>query len=430
MSIFPRINAGLTHGDTAPEPNPRRVAVREWLDIVAMRGADPALNGRTFSPLRWPILCWLTDCGQPVSDRVRAMLRAHLFALVPMWLVGIANSVMMNAIAAIRHPDALHVGFFLADLTLGLCRITLLILCYRRSARNLPTPTDLFMLGDHLSLWFVGAAALIAFQTDDESLLVLIVASTVAISGGLVVRSYVAPRGAVLQLFGCITPIAVGGILSENTILLVFSAQIPFYLFVVGNAAFRINAMLVATMLAEEESLERSLRDSLTGLANRPAVERTLGTLCADPAAPDFAVLYIDLDGFKAVNDTHGHGAGDQLLIAVAGRLRGAARPTDVVARLGGDEFVVLARDLDREGSVRLARRIVQALGRDVLLADLPPIRIGGSVGIACAGSEPRDAVALLGQADGALYRAKALGKNRCIRHGDPVVEHEHCSAA
>ena len=249
------------------------------------------------------------------------MLRAHLFALVPMWLVGLANSVFVNLIGALRHPDALHIGFFLADLTLGACRITLLATCYRRSSRNLPTPTDLFLLGDHLSLLFVGAAALIALRTDDQSLQILTVASTVAISGGLVVRSYVAPRGVVLQLIGCMLPIAVGAILSGNAILLVFCTQIPIYLFVVGNAAFRINRILVATMLAEEDSLGRSLRDSLTGLANRPAFETALEGLCADPAMTGFAVLFIDLDGFKAVNDAYGHGVGDQVLIAAAGRL-------------------------------------------------------------------------------------------------------------
>ncbi|HEV7874291.1 MAG TPA: hypothetical protein VGO82_09175, partial [Enterovirga sp.] len=236
MSISHRSSAGLTEGgaETAGR-SVRGAALGPWLDILAMRGVDPALSSRTFSPLRWPLMQWLSDCGIPVSDRVRAMLRAHLFALVPMWLVGLANSVFVNLIGAIRYPDAMHIGFFLADLTLGACRITLLVTCYRRSSRNLPTPTDLFLLGDHLSLWFVGAAALIALRTDDQSLQILTVASTVAISGGLVVRSYVAPRGAVLQLIGCMLPIAVGAILSGNAIPLVFCTQIPIYLFVVGN---------------------------------------------------------------------------------------------------------------------------------------------------------------------------------------------------
>ncbi|GJE43985.1 hypothetical protein AEGHOMDF_3171 [Methylobacterium soli] len=408
----------------------RGAVLGPWLDLVAMRGPDPALSGRTFSPLRWRALRWLSDCGMPVSDRVRDRLRAHLFALVPMWLVGVTNAVLVNLIGAIRHPDALHVGFFLADLILSLCRFTLLVICYRRSTRNLPTPTDLFLLGDHLSLWFVGCAALIALRTDDPALQILTVASTIAISGGLVVRSYVAPRGVVLQLTGCILPIALGALLSGQTILLVFCLQIPIYLFVVGNAAFRINRTLVAAMVAEEESLGRSLRDSLTGLANRPAFASALDAVCTDPAGTDFAVLFVDLDGFKAVNDTHGHGVGDAVLIAVAERLREATRASDLVARLGGDEFVILARGLDGADALRLARRLVRDLARDMRVGDVPRIRIGGSVGIACAGPGRRDATELLRQADSALYRAKTLGKGCCVRHGEADAGIERSSAA
>ena len=124
------------------------------------------------------------------------------------------------------------------------------------------------------------------------------------------------------------------------------------------------------------------------------------------------AVLLGDLDGFKAVNDTYGHLAGDELLIAVAGRLTGAVRESDVVARFGGDEFAVLLDDLpgpDAAGT--FAGRIVGAVDAPVPLAG-GTARVGISVGFAVAESGSGTSVAdLVGRADLALYAAKAAGK-------------------
>jgi diguanylate cyclase (GGDEF)-like protein len=179
--------------------------------------------------------------------------------------------------------------------------------------------------------------------------------------------------------------------------------------------------------LAENQArLEhQSLHDPLTGLANRvlllDRLEHAVNASARRPSRP--AVLFMDLDYFKAVNDASGHSAGDQLLAEVAERLQTVVRPNDTVARLGGDEFVLLCDDLadPLEEAMVVARRIVSCLepafniaGREVFVA--------ASIGIAPSGPG-NNAEELMARADQAMYRAKKLGRSR-IEVYDPAVDH------
>ena len=150
--------------------------------------------------------------------------------------------------------------------------------------------------------------------------------------------------------------------------------------------------------------------DELTGLVKRTAVMGAIeGCLAAEGG---FAVHCLDLDRFKVINDTLGHGVGDLLLAKVADRLRSACRASDLVARIGGDEFVVLQRGTaSGEDAERLARRIVDLVGRTYVING-HTINIGVSVGVALRG-EHRQARDVLRDADLALYEAKRAGKGR-----------------
>lgn len=123
------------------------------------------------------------------------------------------------------------------------------------------------------------------------------------------------------------------------------------------------------------------------------------------------AVLFIDLDRFKAVNDTHGHRTGDELLVAVAERLVGLVRPGDTVARLSGDEFVVVCEELtERSGSEALAGRLSPALAEPFILFEVEVV--GASVGIAFA-HRTSSSERVLEDADRAMYQAKRMGGGR-----------------
>lgn len=158
-------------------------------------------------------------------------------------------------------------------------------------------------------------------------------------------------------------------------------------------------------------------KDALTGLANRLSLREHFQACMASAMRADsqVAVHFLDLDGFKAINDRYGHPAGDAVLKEVARRLEAMVRGQDVVARLGGDEFVVLQADLllDTEAEL-LARRIIREVSRPYLVED-NLLTISVSVGIAVAPRMGVELERLLACADGALYRAKAGGKARAV---------------
>ena len=167
---------------------------------------------------------------------------------------------------------------------------------------------------------------------------------------------------------------------------------------------------------AQTDTTDRRSYDALTGLANRALfIERVTEALGRASRRPRsfFAVLFVDLDHFKAVNDIHGHAAGDVLLIEVARRLEMCVRPGDTVARLGGDEFAVLvARLEDAEDATRVADRIQEEMRVAVAIGS-ESVRPGASIGIALSHSGYESAAQLLRDADAAMYRAKADGRGR-----------------
>jgi diguanylate cyclase (GGDEF)-like protein len=157
-----------------------------------------------------------------------------------------------------------------------------------------------------------------------------------------------------------------------------------------------------------------AFNDSLTGLPNRTRFFDLLAVQASSRRSLDqtFAVLMLDLDRFKPINDMHGHAAGDTVLAMVAGRLTSVLRDGDVVARLGGDEFAVLqVTGADPHAAGRLAARIVQAIKERPFMIDGHPVHLGASVGIARAPMDGDDPAELMNQADLALYAAKAAGK-------------------
>jgi diguanylate cyclase (GGDEF)-like protein/PAS domain S-box-containing protein len=176
---------------------------------------------------------------------------------------------------------------------------------------------------------------------------------------------------------------------------------------------------LVSDISAEEAARERieflALHDALTKLPNRAQFNARLEALCAQPGDGLHAVLFLDLDGFKPINDTLGHEAGDEALRIAAHRLRHDLAEEDFVARLGGDEFVAICHDIaNADAALAIGNRLLAAISQPMTLLGTPS-RMGASIGIALLPQHGRTATEMLTAADHAMYAAKRGGKNRCV---------------
>ncbi len=164
--------------------------------------------------------------------------------------------------------------------------------------------------------------------------------------------------------------------------------------------------------------------DSLTGLLNRRSFVETVRTLCREKRS--FALVLIDLDNFKGVNDTYGHQVGDRLLQEIAGRIHQAIRPQDVGARLGGDEFAALIAGADGEEGLAVAQRLAQRLG-EIFEVEGITIQPGASLGVSSHPKDGQESERLMMLADLSLYKAKERGKGQAYLF-DRWIEEEHRS--
>ena len=187
------------------------------------------------------------------------------------------------------------------------------------------------------------------------------------------------------------------------------------------RAVLEIATDVTARRRAERKASFLAEHDALTGQANRARLRAAFEQLVEDNERPEMALLFIDLDRFKPINDTFGHEAGDHVLITLAERLRAAVRQRDVVCRYGGDEFVLLLWDAgdQRAAARRVAGEVLAALRRPIPLFG-GAAQVSGSVGVALYPQHARDLDALLGAADGAMYLAKAAGAGLVRFADDP----------
>jgi diguanylate cyclase (GGDEF)-like protein len=261
-------------------------------------------------------------------------------------------------------------------------------------------------------------------------------------------------RGAGLVLLGCLANLVgiIGlslllrgllpvGFFSLHLVQLTYAFEMACWLLALGMRLEALRATAAAAQTEREALKLLASTDPLTGLHNRRALDAALEHRLAAPAAGvqpggagnlaprrqdsgagaastagPLALFLLDLDGFKAVNDRWGHEAGDQLLRAVAGRLRQVARPGDIVARLGGDEFVlVVAQPADASRVADIGLRLLAQFEQPFRLEDGNLCRVGATVGYALAPTHGRTAAELLRAADTAMYGGKQAGRSRLV---------------
>ncbi|MFZ2057111.1 MAG: GGDEF domain-containing protein [Acidimicrobiales bacterium] len=188
------------------------------------------------------------------------------------------------------------------------------------------------------------------------------------------------------------------------------------------DRALILASLMISQDLVKERPLEEAFQDLLTGLGNRRSYFQALDSRIEAGDRP--AVLYIDIDGFKDVNDRLGRLAGDSALRVIARRLSSVVRPTDELARIGGDEFAILcASDVTEPQVMAIAARVVERLAEPISIGDAPALKVGASIGIVFDFPPETTSDALLASADEALCEAKAAGRS-CWRVA-PVPERQ-----
>jgi diguanylate cyclase (GGDEF)-like protein len=183
-----------------------------------------------------------------------------------------------------------------------------------------------------------------------------------------------------------------------------------------------IGFVLLVKERADREILHLAMTDSLTGVANRRALmEQAEHALSRRNGLP-LALLMIDVDYFKRINDTHGHPAGDEVLRKVAVLMAGRLRGHDVLGRYGGEEFCVIAPDTDAEGALALAESLRRVIAATPLAAERGAVPVTVSIGVAhCPANTMRELKDLLAEADAMLYTAKQTGRDRVVTSSSPV---------
>ena len=376
-----------------------------------------------FTRPKSPGLRWLTDPGAHVPAQIGTILLSEIFASPKALIAGVINGLVLDTVALCMHGGRVFGLFILLELALAAIRAASLRRTLTGSSAGLPAPTSLYLIAALCWCALQGAMAYVAMRTSILPLQLLTATTVMAMIGPICARNYPAPRYAMALVMLCDLPFIAGAAFSGNRWLLVLILQTPLFLLAVFSVTKRFQAMAVAAFQAEQDNHQRARRDSLTGLLNRFGLMEMFDLRHTTVTRP-FTLFYLDLDGFKPINDTFGHHVGDKILQAVAARLTSCIREGDVVSRLGGDEFVIIAPDMMAMEGSAFAEAIIRAIADESYeISPAGSLPIGISVGFACA---PEDGVVgdeLHRKADAALYQAKAAGRGVHRRYVPPSEE-------
>ena len=360
------------------------------------------------------VLRWLAEIGSDLPDTVQQRLRAGFFTSKGPLVVGAVNTIAVAGVAYLRSDQAVFAVIAFLDLLLLALRLVLL--------RRVGAPSGPVFATGLLWTCLQGATIAFAVASDDTVMSIVVLASGLGAISGIVGRNFAAPRYAMAQILIIDMSYKTTFLAAHVEFLPLIAVQTTAFILMNLGILRHHRAVTVQAILGELESHGRSITDPLTGLVNRRGLEEAFEALQA--TGPARTLFYLDLDGFKQVNDRLGHAAGDALLREVGRRLGEAAGHGATACRLGGDEFLLLAGSLDEREAHRLGAGIVAAIAEPYRIGEGVLAQVGVSVGVVRnedASNEMGLAEMML-RADQALYAAKTSGKGRCILHGTAEV--------
>ncbi|PXA94217.1 GGDEF domain-containing protein [Nostoc sp. 3335mG] len=359
---------------------------------------------------RNPLMRWLVDPTTDIPEDAVPVLYGSLLAAPGTVIAAAMASLIVVGLAFLRTGDPRFGIFAAIEVALLLLRCRAIRRCanhFRAGTQPSIERSVALLLG-----WCAlqGAMSFTIALTGDLPMIVIATAFIVGLVAPICARHYAAPRLAVVSVMLLDIPFKIGLALSGQPMLwILVPLGIPLFMSV--RVLLRNFATLLAASLNSAEQNHRlASHDPLTGLRNRQGLAESLAQLIV---APDqrLALLCLDLDRFKPLNDQYGHAAGDAALVAVAERLRAIGGDTALIARLGGDEFLLAVSGLTPDQAQQLAERTAQAIaGRGYAIDGAGQVEVGVSIGYACFPEDATSVAQLRTRADDALYRAKRSG--------------------
>lgn len=374
-----------------------------------------------------PVLRWLVAFPGVDDPEKQSWLIQIMFTRTASFVGAAISEMIVAATAIILDGGAMFFVWAAAGFTILTWRLGIVFWAKRSVRQGRSVSAGWMAFGSIAWAVELGGGAVLCNMSQVPALQLLSVACVVSTVSGLSVRNSGTPRLALAQLALAIGFTCLGAALAPELWIKVLLLQAPFLIVGLGSLCLRSGRDLVSMLDAQQRNADLARHDMLTGLANRVRVNEDLKLWLVDtsPQVP-FALIWIDLDGFKAVNDTLGHAAGDIVLIETARRLLGVCGPAagkggQSVARLGGDEFLIIVPQAGRDEAQRLAEQLAVSVRIPHVLRNAPDVRLDASIGISLFPEHGDSADALLAAADRALYAVKALGKAH-VQVYDPLL--------
>ena len=367
---------------------------------------------------------WFFEPAGEVSESGRSFLLGQLLSAPAAAIMGSFCALVVVTAALLRSGNPVYGLFVSLELVLATARLAE----WRRRARRaridpayVPAVDTSVVLS---TLWCAlqGASAFTIMSGGDPVMRVLSATLVMALIGPICARNYAAPRFAFLLILLCDLPFVAGAIASGEPWLAILIPITPPFLLGAMQIIITFHRAMLLTLAAEARNLHLAQHDSLTGILNRHGMDAALSQILPQQHRK-MALVSIDLDGFKQVNDSHGHGAGDLLLIQVAARVRAELGGDHLFGRMGGDEFMIVLRDISSDEVGPLVAGLITVIShRPYDLGNGTIARVGASIGFACLPEDAANTVELRLRADEALYAAKDAGRGVGLRYGDAAA--------
>jgi diguanylate cyclase (GGDEF)-like protein len=365
---------------------------------------------------------WLFEPAGEVDESGHTFLLGQLLSAPAAAIMGSFCATVVAAVALLRSGHAVYGVFVALECALIVWRVADWKLRegrVRAASKSHVQTIDSSVLLSALWCTLQGATAFTTMSGNDPVLQVLSATLVMALIGPICARNYAAPRFALLLILLCDLPFVAGALASREPWLAIILIITPPFLLGAMQIITTFHRAMLRSLAAEARNLRLAQHDSLTGVLNRQGMDAALGEIVPEKNSDrTMALLSIDLDGFKQVNDTHGHGAGDLLLIQVAERIGAELSSDHLLGRMGGDEFMVVMRNVAPNAVRASVERLIAAIAhRPYELGNGTAVRVGASIGFACTPEDASTTVELRLRSDEALYAAKNAGKGVGLRY-------------